>query len=91
MERKPPCFEDQDQWADWNFYAATSAHLDDNYCVDCLPEFKAKMCLQGKCEHPETSFIKMRDSTGVSVVGISNRSRWWGKLNKGLKKFEHDN
>lgn len=89
MERKPLCFEDDEQWIEWNYLAATSAHVDTNYCIDCLPEFKEKMCAKQLCEHPETEFARMKDSTGISLVGISNRSRWWGKINNGLKKFSH--
>lgn len=58
----PPCFDSNAQYQDW-VKAAEEAEYDKrhptNFCNDCLPEYKRRMLMEGRCEHPGVKFIRI--------------------------------
>ena len=60
-ERMPRCFTSKAFWEDWKFLArwTLDARVDKpTYCIDCTPSCQLDMKRVGRCEHPETVFIK---------------------------------
>ena len=64
----PPCYNNVLEYLQWmkaSIASATSktARQIEDYCVDCLPAYKAKMVLENRCSHLETRFYT--DSEGA--------------------------
>jgi hypothetical protein len=82
----PACFESSDQYRDYiHLMRQSSNPKDTGVCMDCTPEFKTRMLEEGLCDHPETRFVLWRNTyeQEVEVVGISNQSRFWKRVQKG--------
>lgn len=71
----PPCFDSCEQFLKWWTLAeeTTRSHngerdkLDKHgYCLDCTPEYKAKMMEEGKCTHTDVVFRKIQ----VKIKGV---------------------
>lgn len=61
--KAPPCFSDDAQllaWRNMN-HAVHAAGLSNpsGYCEDCTPDYQARMCAEGRCKFPETSFVPL--------------------------------
>ncbi len=61
--KAPKCFPDDASllaWRNMN-HAVHVAGLanPDGYCADCTPAYQARMCAEGRCKYPETSFIPL--------------------------------
>jgi len=53
----PECFDSSDQYAAWIGAARLSGINDhDGYCTDCLPSYKERMMVEGRCGHPGVTF-----------------------------------
>lgn len=65
MTTEPPkplrCFTIT-QWVQWHA-AKIRPNAIDYACVDCSPEFKARMEAKGKCDYPCVKFFMMTDGT----------------------------
>lgn len=68
---RPACFDSEEQWAYWMDEArkslATShgqALRRHGHCVDCTPEYQAKMKAQGRCEFPLVCFRIRKTAEG---------------------------
>ena len=58
--KTPPCFPDDAahlQWRSANHYVGESSPS--GYCSDCMPAYQARMCAEGRCKFPETSFVPL--------------------------------
>lgn len=71
--KAPPCFPDDAAllaWRNMN-HAVHAAGLPNpsGYCSDCMPAYQARMCAEGRCKHPETSFVP------VSKHGVEGRRK----------------
>lgn len=58
--KAPPCFPDDASllaWRNMNHYVVEPQPS--GYCTDCMPDYQARMCAEGRCKHPETSFISL--------------------------------
>ncbi len=79
----PACFPSDSDWREYEVLSANARFgsrarkqpLGANPCLDCTPEYQARMLAAGKCAHPETVFIKRRDS-GVEGVNKQSRGQW---------------
>lgn len=60
-KRIPLCWNNKANWVEWhrlNVLARDNPKRPlDHFCTDCMPEFKARMVAEGKCEHPTVRFI----------------------------------
>ena len=66
---QPACFDSDASWSDWKRLANRSG-MRQNYCTDCLPEYKAKMVEQGRCGWQKVAFKhKSAQGGGVEIVG----------------------
>lgn len=65
----PKCFDSQQQYDEWHNVATSVYHYKHDrvtpYCVDCTPEYAARMREAGRCEHPDVIFYRC----GTSVIG----------------------
>jgi hypothetical protein len=91
---KPPCFTNAKQFREYIELVKTVRQPADanNYCLDCTAKYQQDMISEGRCDHPETRFVKWRTTVKqrgadgiivvkrneVDIVGISNTSRFWG-------------
>lgn len=71
MNKRPPCFETQEQYDEWLEAAEEVARLAGdpdpvNYCTDCTPEYKAQMLSEGRCGFVRVKFIHLG---GKAVYG----------------------
>jgi hypothetical protein len=69
--KAPPCFPNDASllaWRNMN-HAVNTAGLPtpSGYCEDCTPDYQARMCAEGRCKYPQTSFIP------VSKHGVEGR------------------
>lgn len=56
--KAPPCFDSDGQLLSYrNMQIYTGEKLPSGYCTDCLPAYQARMCAEGRCKFPETSFV----------------------------------
>lgn len=81
----PPCFSNAAQYRQW-MYLNTQATQprDKSYCLDCTPEFKDQMMKEARCQHPETRFVIWASrSRELEVVGVSNKSVFWARVQAG--------
>lgn len=67
---RPLCFTSPEQFAAWQRLIAEcdpEEALRGDYCTDCTPEYQQRMIDEGRCAHPETTFVKDADGfiTGV--------------------------
>ena len=79
----PPCFARRKYYELWLDAAhETNQVLKSEYCTDCMPSFKARMCKMGLCEHTETVFdFQVRegfDSSDEPAVVIVGRWQIYG-------------
>ena len=82
----PACFESPDQYRDYiHLMRQSSNPKDTGVCMDCTPEFKTQMLEEGLCDHPETRFVLWKNGfeNEVEVIGVSNQSRFWKRVQKG--------
>lgn len=82
----PACFESPDQYRDYiHLMRQSSNPKDTGVCLDCTPEFKTQMLEEGLCDHPETRFVLWKNGfeNEVEVVGVSNQSRFWKRVQRG--------
>jgi hypothetical protein len=85
----PSCFESVAQWVEWKSLANFSGKFvgrEIPYCEDCLPDYRDRMILAGKCTHPETVFIS--EPGGVGVTGMTAEDRGYSSLVKGRKRWD---
>jgi hypothetical protein len=64
--QKPPypvCFESQAQYRDWKELAVNSGLRSLNICVDCSPEYQAKMVAADRCHSPgvNVTLLQLRE------------------------------
>lgn len=70
----PSCFT-QAEWRDYTVACSLSARHRKgalptvDHCRDCTQQYKRKMHDEGKCDHPETVFIKA--DMGGDVIGVA--------------------
>jgi hypothetical protein len=60
---QPDCFTDE-EWATWSVAARSwfaKPPADHFACIDCTPEFKARMLLEGRCSWPDVVFVQGED------------------------------
>ena len=83
-ESHPDCFNSSKQYRDYVWLMrGASEPKDTGVCLDCSPEYKARMMAEGRCEHPETKFVIWRGITGeYEQIGISDKSKYWKKMFK---------
>ena len=77
LRNTPPCFS---QPADYREYVVlfmasmvggAKARNSIDYCRDCNPKYQQQMLDTGRCNHPETVFIR-DEKTGGDMTGISD-------------------
>lgn len=51
----PHCFESKEKYKDWRKLAIDSGLRSLNICVDCSPEYQAKMVAVGRCHSPSVN------------------------------------
>lgn len=88
----PSCFESQ---AAWEAYAVAFELANQNnkggryeveFCRDCTPGHRQRMLEAGRCEHPETVFVKsdrFNDVIGVAMLD-RKRSEPWERAMMGM-------
>lgn len=83
----PPCFKDSDEFNHWRLLLRASGEsMRVGYCIDCTPEYKMQMMCEGRCKHPETQFVVLRNSKDpdqVEMVGVSSASVYWARVERG--------
>lgn len=88
---RPDCFDSEVQYRDYMTLKRMSQvvlHKHPGVCMDCTPEYKAKMLEQGRCQHPETLFVVQVDRhMESSLVGINMDAPWYRKAVKGQTVF----
>ena len=58
MPKKPPCFETQEQFDEWQNVAwKTGLNERFGFCMDCTPLFKVSEYLKGNCLRPDVKFV----------------------------------
>lgn len=70
----PKCFEDERQYRIWRELAIQSK-LESlhGFCTDCTAEYKAQMVMNGRCQFPNTIFVR---SHGIRMFFVpKKRSR----------------
>lgn len=79
-KEKPKCYESQQKWMQYvvaYIFCSAPDRRDGvtvEHCKDCTPTYRDSQHSVGKCQHPETVFIKP-DHKGVSVgVPITDMS-----------------
>lgn len=59
----PVCWDTRRNWEEWNrlnvIARDNSSEALDHHCTDCLPEFKQKMCGEGRCGYPTVKFVQI--------------------------------
>jgi hypothetical protein len=55
---KPKCFDTHDQYRQWVYLARQSGNVPSQLkaCIDCNPNFQAKMISARRCENPFVQF-----------------------------------
>lgn len=83
----PACFDDAEQFNQWRMYLRMSRQNPNvGICVDCTQRHKLEMLSQGRCEHPETKFVVLRNSFDpeqVEIIGVSSKSIYWARVEEG--------
>ena len=68
---RPACFDSDEDFAIWQELAYISKTYDPrNYCLDCTPEYKARMESEGRCAHPEVEFKPVHAGTETEIAGF---------------------
>lgn len=52
----PLCFNSREDWRLWRLHPRASKVNDSEYCSDCMPEYQRQMIVEGRCQHPGTTF-----------------------------------
>lgn len=55
MSDYPACFHDKAQYDEWKLLAIKSTFRSRNICIDCTPEYQAKMMLAKRCQSPDAN------------------------------------
>ena len=83
----PACFNSSREFSQWQLLLRLSREsMRVGYCYDCTPDYKMEMMCEGRCEHPETQFVVLRDSKNsdeIQLVGVSDQSVYWAKVERG--------
>ena len=74
----PRCFDSRIQWREW--FALRSGVY--SPCVDCTPDFRARMGAMYRCERPEVIFV--RDTRTDEVFGLSGEDPHYARVLLGL-------
>lgn len=43
-----------------------------HYCHDCTAAYKAEMMVEGRCSHPEVTFVDIKIWGGYETIGVRN-------------------
>ena len=85
---KPTCYESQQKWMQYvvaYIFCSAPDRRDGvtvEHCKDCTPKYRDEQIAAGKCQHPETVFIKSESSgtlIGVPLTDMSSQhkvQRW---------------
>ena len=76
---KPACWGSAASWVEWQKFNEQAGSAPgkalDHYCVDCTPEYQAKMVAQQRCAYPDATFISIverrRDPETGKPVAVS--------------------
>jgi len=62
---RPPCFDSERQWREWNYYHQVAGSLarGEHFCTDCSPEYQATMVQEGRCLYP--TLVQFRNGEGL--------------------------
>lgn len=77
---RPKCYESDRKWAEyvvafvWSSAPDRRASVRVEHCRDCTPSYRDEQHELGKCEHPETVFVRPDTSNG-GVIGIPNNNK----------------
>ncbi len=77
---RPPCYESDRKWKEyvvafvWSSAGDRRSGVRVEHCRDCTPAYRDEQYVLGRCEHPETVFIKPDTSNG-GVVGVPNNNK----------------
>lgn len=92
-KQKPTCYESQRKWTEYvvafvySSAADRRATMQIDHCKDCTPSYRDEQYGLGRCEHPETVFVKPDTSNG-GLVGIpmktSKDPRRWEQAMMGM-------
>ena len=93
VQQKPTCYESQRKWSEYVVAFVHSSAPDRRatvtieHCKDCTPAYRDEQYAIGRCEHPETVFVKPDTSNG-GLVGIplknARDSRRWEQAMMGM-------
>jgi hypothetical protein len=84
----PRCFDSTEQWHEYTvaYYLSSSTkgykgkppRID--YCRDCTKKHKERMLAEGRCDHPETVFVRPdgvdKDVIGIALVDYKKSGAW---------------
>jgi hypothetical protein len=83
----PACFNSAREYSEWRLLLRQSREsMRVGYCYDCTPDYKMEMMCEGRCEHPETQFVVLRDSGNgdeIQMIGVSDQSIYWARVEQG--------
>lgn len=92
-QQKPTCYESQRKWSEyvvafvWSSAPDRRATVTIEHCKDCTPAYRDEQYAVGRCQHPETVFVKPDTSNG-GLVGIplknARDSRRWEQAMMGM-------
>lgn len=87
-DKAPACFAGKQEWKEYVVAWLMAGRQSENrgkrvgvsYCRDCTVAFKAQMMEEGRCQHPETVFIRadrgMGDVIGVAIDRPGRTQAW---------------
>lgn len=76
LNARPACCSPED-WREWSKSKTANygPNVVDQICVDCTPEYKAKMMAQGRCDWPCVEFFLVPMTHEGRVIGNSVEGR----------------
>lgn len=70
----PICFESRDQYNSWRWAADRAGGVGlSGYCIDCTPEYQARMIAEGRCSYPATTFKLDEDGEVVGQRSLRDK------------------
>lgn len=70
---KPRCWDSEADWDAWNkcneLAGSSPGRALDHYCVDCEPDYQARMIAQCRCGYPTVTFIQIMERQRDPLTG----------------------
>ena len=75
MKVFPICFASHDQFRAWENAQKHSQGIRSSYCEDCTPDYQGRMKAEGRCTHPDVTFVADDHGFQVGVRPESAKKR----------------